>query len=298
MANELRRHQNFIGGLVEDNPLTVGATTLTSAGLADVTGGVGSTQHLAIVLDPDGVDGDPEVVWVTALTGGAGSATIARGKEGTVARQHDMDTPWVHAFLADDVIRHYVLSPSADTYLNSQLATTNFGTATTLWIGDKFDTGTVARIALFAFDISALSGLTVMSAQLRLTRDEASPSTALTSANRLIARRVKRAFVGSEATWNIYSTGNNWATAGARGGADVETPTYTAAMVVGDRDQDVWTLDLSEMVKDAVVAGDTTLRFLVGWAIATASQNTIQVGSQDNATAAKRPVLSITAIGV
>jgi hypothetical protein len=61
MANELRQTQNFIGGLVEDNPLTSGATTLTSAGLVAITGGVPSTHHMPIVLDPDGLDGAPEI---------------------------------------------------------------------------------------------------------------------------------------------------------------------------------------------------------------------------------------------
>ncbi len=97
MANEIRQRQIGIGGLVEDNPLTAGATTLTSASLAAVTGGVDSSHHMAIVLDPDGVDGAPEIAYITALTNGAGSATVARGQEGTTARQHVKNTPWVHA---------------------------------------------------------------------------------------------------------------------------------------------------------------------------------------------------------
>lgn len=185
------------------------------------------------------------------------------------------------------------LSPTSDTYINQQLATTNYDTATTLWIGENF-TGSASfgRVALFAFDISAIDGA-VLSARLRITRDEGSPSTALSTSNRLMTRRVKRAFVASEVTWNVYSTGNNWGTAGARNTSDVETPVYTAAHVLGDRDQDVWTLDLTEMVKDALDASDTTLRFLLGWALATTSQNSVQIASQDNATASKRPVLTI-----
>lgn len=103
MANELRKRQIAIGGLVEDNPLTLGATTLTSAGLAAVTGGVTSTEYMPIVLDPDRIDGAPEVVYVTALTGGAGSGTIVRACEGTTARQHVVNTKWVHAATPVDV---------------------------------------------------------------------------------------------------------------------------------------------------------------------------------------------------
>lgn len=103
MANELRVRQLAIGGLVEDNPLTNVATTLTSAGLAAVTGGITSAQHMAIILDPDGIDGAPEVSYITALTAAAGSATVVRGQEGTTARQHAAGTPWVHGPTPRDV---------------------------------------------------------------------------------------------------------------------------------------------------------------------------------------------------
>lgn len=191
------------------------------------------------------------------------------------------------------------LSPSADTYINQQATTTNYGTATVLFIGEKFDSSaSFGRVALFAFDISTLTGASVISARLKLYRDEAAPTTALSTTNRLVARRVKRAFVASEATWNIYSTGNNWATAGARGGADVETETYSVLTVRGDRDADIWSCDLTELVRDALTAGDTTLRFLLGWAAATDGQNSAQMGSQDNATSTKRPLLRIASIGI
>lgn len=99
MANEKRKRQNFISGLVEDNPLTDTATKLTSAGLADITGGVGSTEHMAITLDYEGIDGDPEIAYITSLTAGAGATGLTgllRGQEGTTARQHDLNTPWRH----------------------------------------------------------------------------------------------------------------------------------------------------------------------------------------------------------
>lgn len=95
MANELRVRQNFLGGLIEDNPLTSGATTLTSAALAAMVA-IGSASHMPIVLDPDGVGGEPEIVWVTAHTAAATTATILRGQEGTTARAHNRDVPWSH----------------------------------------------------------------------------------------------------------------------------------------------------------------------------------------------------------
>lgn len=106
MANEKRKRQIAVGGLIEDNPLTSGATTLTSAGLSVVTGGVGSTEHFAVVLDPDGLDGAPEIAYVTALTAAATSGTIARGQEGTTARAHARDIPWIHAPTLRDFVQH------------------------------------------------------------------------------------------------------------------------------------------------------------------------------------------------
>lgn len=103
MANELRVRANGIGGKCEDNPLTAAATTLTSAGLAAVPV-IGTTQHLAVVLDPDGIDGAPEIAWITAHTAAATTATILRAQEGTTARQHLRDTDWIHGATAGDFL--------------------------------------------------------------------------------------------------------------------------------------------------------------------------------------------------
>lgn len=103
MANELRVRQNFLGGLIEDNPLTAAATTMTSAALAAAVA-IGTTQHLPIILDPDGIYGEPEIAWVTAHTGAATSATLLRGQEGTTARQHQIDVNWVHGPSVQDFV--------------------------------------------------------------------------------------------------------------------------------------------------------------------------------------------------
>lgn len=95
MANELRVRAGFAGGLVEDNPLSAAATTLSSAGLAAIPA-ISSTQHMAIILDPDGINGNPEIAYITGHVAAATTATILRGQESTVARAHDRDTPWVH----------------------------------------------------------------------------------------------------------------------------------------------------------------------------------------------------------
>ena len=103
MANELRRLYDSMGGLVEDNPLASGATTLTSAGLAAMPA-VGSTEHVPIIFDPDGLEGAPVIKYITAHTAGATTATItAAAQEGTTARAISRDIPWVGALTRLDL---------------------------------------------------------------------------------------------------------------------------------------------------------------------------------------------------
>lgn len=85
----------FLSGTITDNPLAVGGTTLNSAGLASLPAIV-APQIAVLVLDPTGSAGAPEVIWVTAHTGSATSATISRGKEGSSAREHASGISWAH----------------------------------------------------------------------------------------------------------------------------------------------------------------------------------------------------------
>lgn len=96
-----RLRQNFQEGTISDAPLLIGATTMNSAELAGLVAVTGS-DVLAITLDPDGDDGAPEIIHVTAHTASATSATIARGQEGTAAREHAAGTVWEHNITEDD----------------------------------------------------------------------------------------------------------------------------------------------------------------------------------------------------
>ena len=122
MANEKRLRVNSIGGLIEDNPLTSGATTLTSSALASLPL-VDSTNHCALVLDPDGVEATPEIVWITAHTAYATTATVSRAQEGTVAVAHSQGIPWVHApTVSDYPVSSVYTVPTATTNASSTLA--------------------------------------------------------------------------------------------------------------------------------------------------------------------------------
>lgn len=102
MPSGPRIRANNVFGLTTDNPLSSGATTFNSASLFLLP--VVSSAHAVVVLDPKRVNGEPEIVIVTAHTALATSATITRAAYGTTARAHPMGTQWAHVVVSDDAI--------------------------------------------------------------------------------------------------------------------------------------------------------------------------------------------------
>lgn len=97
-----RIYSNFLAGEISNNPLSQSGTTLNGSFLVDapvVSGG----NILKLVLDPQGLHGAPEIVYVTSHSSGASSATIQRGREGTAARQHPQGTRVVAGVTATDL---------------------------------------------------------------------------------------------------------------------------------------------------------------------------------------------------
>lgn len=97
-----RLRTDNVFGTITDSPLTNVAGAVNSAGLANLPV-VASPDYAVITLDPNRVHGAPEIIYVITHTGSATSATILRGREGTVARQHPAGTFWVHAPTARDL---------------------------------------------------------------------------------------------------------------------------------------------------------------------------------------------------
>lgn len=119
-----RIRDNNVFGTTTDNPLSSGATTMNSAGLANLD--AVSSAHAVLVLDPLRATGAPEVVIVTAHTGSATSATITRGAYGTAARSHAQGELWVQPETVDDLIRICTSSTHpADSYIGQLLFETD-----------------------------------------------------------------------------------------------------------------------------------------------------------------------------
>jgi hypothetical protein len=108
--------------------------------------------------------------------------------------------------------RTTTIQPSSkDSWLRSNQATTNFGGNANMQVGNLGSSAIETGRALVAFDVQANipSGDTVTDATLSLYKF-ASNYAGVTSIYRLF-----RNWIEAQVTWNVWSTGNNWSTAGA-----------------------------------------------------------------------------------
>lgn len=116
----------------------------------------------------------------------------------------------------------YQVDAYDDVFINSQAATTNHASETYGWLAayqNNWDNTSFTRHLLLRFDLSSLPIGTISSVSLRLMRPTAgSPSPS--SGTGFQARALLREYVVDEATWNVYSTGNSWGSAGARASSD------------------------------------------------------------------------------
>lgn len=96
--------------------------------------------------------------------------------------------------------------------------TTNYGSYNTT-LGERNDQGNQKKRYVTRFDLSSLAGKTITEATLKVYINSDFSSNGRTAR----VYRVKRPWVGSQVTWNSYSTGNNWQTGGATGTNDIDT---------------------------------------------------------------------------
>ena len=103
------------------------------------------------------------------------------------------------------------LISSDDTYIRSSVPTSNQEGAGSLFVGEYKSAVNDISHTLVKFDLSTIAG-TITAATLRM-KDK---GTDFATNNRTMrVYRMLRSWVASQATWNVYSTGNNWGTAGA-----------------------------------------------------------------------------------
>ena len=182
---------------------------------------------------------------------------------------------------------------SADVWMESSDPTTNKSAGThRIRIGERNDAAEIWRTWIKPDFSSIPAGQTFISATLNIMPQADVSSNART----LSVARCLRAVVAAQITWNVYSTGNNWGTAG---GSNSSTD-YDGATLVGTGTQpasptlDVmlnYTLTASELQKlyDGTYTNNGLILF-----VATQTDDAILHYSTENATPSKRPTITIT----
>lgn len=181
------------------------------------------------------------------------------------------------------------------TYIYSSGATTNYGSATTAYVGNA-STTSYARALIRASDLSAIpSGATVTSASIRCYNygeGAGSPSDYITR-----AYRVLRNWGEGTVTWNTYDGSNSWSTAGcASEGND------RSATVSGSGDWSAtsgWLADVtgSQLATDITQMRAGTLDNY-GWILVSSGMEGTadsyqRIDSDDSTTASERPYLYV-----
>lgn len=172
-----------------------------------------------------------------------------------------------------------------DTFLENDVPTGNFGTSSALVIGEINNDSAVFR-TLIKFDLSNIPANAVISSATLSLYCTAELSD---NAGTFRVYRQKRAWVEAQATWNIYATGNNWATAGGFHANDCEqTDIGSRVLTATETLNEFKDFALTPTTKAALDLGN-------GWLIKPDSElnNTHFFSSSDEATAANRPKLVV-----
>lgn len=182
-----------------------------------------------------------------------------------------------------------------DTFLDYGAPTSNNGSAEQGIAGCMFGSPNHYRL-LLKFDISSIpAGAVITSATLSLWYGTLFGSNATGT---IEVYRVKRAWVENQATWNIWSTGNNWSTAGCddttndREASNIGTASTPASPTAGTQ-QDI-TLDNAK-IQEMISGGSFTNN---GFMLKQQSESTWENGHEHYLTdyaadSTKRPKLVI-----
>jgi hypothetical protein len=169
-----------------------------------------------------------------------------------------------------------------DTILRENDANVNYGSGLSLLIYN-YPPGT--RHTLLKFDLTSIpAGSTITAATLGLNCSDASAST-------IQMRKLLRIWVELQATWNIYSTGNSWTTAGGISDGNDRSATITASTAISGTGWKTWSDD--QLITDiqAMIDGGANN----GWHFQNSSDpNVYPAFVSSDGTDGSRPYLSVT----
>jgi hypothetical protein len=178
-----------------------------------------------------------------------------------------------------------------DTNIRSATPTLNASTDAGIYIGE-LNTGANVTRGLIKFDLSSIpANATISSAVLSIK----AINDYCDNARTWRVYRVLRAWVGSQVTWNVYSTGNDWGTAGCsntstdREATDIGTRDFSAAETVPEFKN--FSLTASK-IQEMTAGTFTNNGFLIQ--VDTESDDSYNFASSENGTEADNPKLVIT----
>ena len=155
-----------------------------------------------------------------------------------------------------------VLGASADVHIYAGAATTNYASDTENIISGDRQFFNIYR-TLIIFDLSGIpAGSTINSATLELYQHAESHSGSGSTTHAVY--RLKRNWVEDEATWNVYSTGNSWSSAGGFHTDDCEQTAIGTCSLSGTEGAGYksWTLD-TDAISEIVESTWTNYGFMV-----------------------------------
>ena len=228
------------------------------------------------------------------------TATDAEGREGTTKRYAKNIGGVQHLFTGlkfSELYRaaypvtidpDFTGTPTEDTLIRISNPNDNFSTSTELYTGKGSNDSQLYR-SLLRFDLSSIpSGATVSASSLTVVCHRV--ASAVTESAVKVYRQL-RDWVVTEATWNVYSTGNSWATAGGFNADDCEQTDIGSAAIldVGTYQFTLTAAKVQEWISGTLTNNGVLLRD------PEVTNNTFKrFRSADYATEAYRPVLTVT----
>ncbi len=178
------------------------------------------------------------------------------------------------------------LTTNADATNYKSSPASNNSSITTNWIYADL-TGTDVRRSVIKFDLSSIpSNAVITSASLKLIQLGGSGSITVN------VHRLLRNWVNAQVTWNEYSTGNSWSTAGGGAGTDYTSTATDSKAMSSYAGGTVDSYNVLTDVQDIVNNGGNNYGWIMK--LATESGNTyVGYNSQDAGTPANRPILTV-----
>lgn len=183
----------------------------------------------------------------------------------------------------------YSSQAAESTFIYEATPTTNFGTNVELSVG-RSAAGQIRR-SLLRFPNLPAGVTTIANGKLYLY----SSAVSMTAPRDLTVYRVLRNWVETQATWNVYSTGNNWGTAGCANATDFESTTIgTVSVPASPAANSEIIVPLTSSLLLAYLAAQSTYAgaFLLKMVAAEATNDYWRPHSNDAVTPTLRPKLT------